>query len=139
MNFQITFVACLLVAGFVGQASAQRNSSRDNSFSGLVALLSGKTLCAKPLGERSQECHVPGGNQWVYKLGPGNAVDPSVTLGNWSVTSGPIGSGNNARETVAYAYGDSSYPYCLCQTASTHTFNATGGSTTLTGPTLLSG
>jgi hypothetical protein len=140
MKFRIAVASFLLSAGLVGQASAQNNCNQGNSLSGLGTLLSGKTVCAALGTDRWQEYHMPGGDLWDYKRGPGNAVDPSKKVGNWSVTSVPIGNSNNTRETVTYNYGGgNSYTYYVCAAGSSYTFNATNGSTVVTGATLSNG
>ncbi len=45
-----------------------------------------------------QEQHRNGGELWDYKLGPSNVVDPTVRVGDWSIT------GSDENTVVNYAY-----------------------------------
>jgi hypothetical protein len=45
-----------------------------------------------------QEQHLSGGALWDYKMGPSDAKDPTVRVGDWSIT------GNDADTVVKYAY-----------------------------------
>ena len=67
----------------------------------LTALLTGNTVCAMRSTDRWQELHVSGGDLIDFKRGPGHAVDPSESVGRWSI----VGTGGNA--TVLYNYGGS--------------------------------
>lgn len=74
----------------------------------LSATLSNKTVCASRGNERWQEQHqgTGGGTLIDYKNGPSDPVDPSETVGNWSI----LGSGANT--VVRYDYGgDETYDY----------------------------
>jgi hypothetical protein len=80
----------------------------------LTTLLTGKTVCdanatydsCAKHPERSpciikmgiQEQHRSGGQLWDYKMGPSDAKDPTVLVGDWSIT------GNDADTVVNYAY-----------------------------------
>ena len=79
----------------------------------LTTLLTGKTVCdanatydtcAKHPGPNCivtmgiQEQHLTGGALWDYKMGPSDAKDPTVRVGDWSIT------GNDADTVVKYAY-----------------------------------
>ena len=80
----------------------------------LTTLLTGKTVCdanatydsCAKHPERNpcvikmgiQEQHRSGGQLWDYKMGPSDAVDPTVLVGEWSIT------GNDADTVVNYAY-----------------------------------
>lgn len=79
----------------------------------LTTLLTGKTVCdanatydtcAKHPGPNCivtmgiQEQHLSGGALWDYKMGPSDAKDPTVRVGDWSIT------GNDADTVVNYAY-----------------------------------
>ena len=141
MTIRAIQVACLATIGlFVGPAWAQSNCNQGSSLAGLQALLSGKTVCAAVGSERWQEYHQPGGGLVDWKKGPTDPVDPTKQVGTWSVTSVPVGSSSNTRDTVTYNYGTGgSYTYYVCQNASTYTFAATAGSTVVAGATLLQG
>ena len=80
----------------------------------LTTLLTGKTVCdanatydsCAKHPERSpciikmgiQEQHRVGGQLWDYKMGPSDAKDPTVLVGDWSIT------GNDEDTVVNYAY-----------------------------------
>jgi hypothetical protein len=79
----------------------------------LTTLLTGKTVCdanatynncVKHPGPNCivtmgiQEQHRSGGQLWDYKMGPSDAIDPTVLVGDWSIT------GNDADTVVKYAY-----------------------------------
>jgi hypothetical protein len=80
----------------------------------LTTLLTGKTVCdanatydsCAKHPERNpciikmgiQEQHRSGGQLWDYKMGPSDAKDPTVLVGDWSIT------GNDADTVVNYAY-----------------------------------
>lgn len=84
--------------GLVHSAMAACTGSSLNQTQ-LSTLLTGNTVCAVRLTDRWQEQHVSGGNLIDYKRGPGHPVDPSESVGRWSI----LGSGANA--TVVYNYG----------------------------------
>ena len=80
----------------------------------LTTVLTGKTVCdanatydsCAKHPERSpciikmgiQEQHRVGGQLWDYKMGPSDAKDPTVLVGDWSIT------GNDEDTVVNYAY-----------------------------------
>ena len=85
----------------------------------LTTLLTGKTVCdanatydtcAKHPGPNCivtmgiQEQHLSGGQLWDYKMGPSDAKDPTVRVGDWSIT------GNDADTVVNYAYSPGGTP-----------------------------
>lgn len=85
----------------------------------LTTLLTGNTVCdsnamydscAKNPGPNCivtmgiQEQHRSGGQLWDYKLGPSNAVDPTVRVGDWSIT------GSDENTVVNYAYSPGGTP-----------------------------
>lgn len=96
-----SYVASTLVLGclwlsseaIAGCSSAPLNQSQ------LLVVLSNNTVCAVRGSDRWQELHQSGGALIDYKLGPGHPVDPSETVGSWSI----VGTGANA--TVVYNYG----------------------------------
>lgn len=93
------------------------------------ALLSNRTVCAASGNESWQEFHHPAGPLVDWKKGPSDPVDPSETVGSWSVT------GNK----VNYNYGSGgTYLYDVCAASST-TVNFCGGSRNITGATLRQG
>lgn len=69
----------------------------------LLALIPGKTVCAKLGTEQWQEQHITGGVLVDYKKGPSDPVDPSVPVGTWGIAS----------DIVTYTYGSTSYGYTV--------------------------
>lgn len=95
--------ACVLVSGqaVAGCAVATRlNASQLN------ATLPGKTACVADGagGWRWQEFHAAGGALIDWKRGS-DPMDPTETVGSWSVTANPAG--NNATVTHNYGSGGS--------------------------------
>ena len=86
---------CLLLSGEA--MAACTGSSLNQSQLGLA--LSGNTVCAIRNSDRWQELHQAGGALIDYKRGAGDPVDPSETVGNWSIA------GNGTNATVVYNYG----------------------------------
>ena len=142
MKLQAARVAGLIVLTslLAGPAWAQNNCNQGTSLSGLQTLLTGKTVCAALGNDRWQEYHQPGGALIDWKKGANDPVDPTKQVGTWTVTSVPVGNSGNTRDTVTYNYGaGNSYTYYVCQNASSYTFSATTGATTVTGAALLAG
>ena len=81
----------------------------------ISTLLGGNTVCVPTATIPTmtwQELHVgtSGGALIDYKRGPGHAVDPSQTVGTWSVS----GSGNgNSFVTHTYSGGGGSFTYSV--------------------------
>lgn len=73
----------------------------------ITSLLTGNTVCVGTAGNwEAQELHVSGGNLVDFKRGPGHPVDPSETVGSWSV--------NAAANTVSHNYGaGGTYTYTI--------------------------
>ena len=96
--------------------------------SALQTLLSNRTVCAASGNESWQEFHHPAGPLVDWKKGPSDPVDPSETVGSWSL-------GGNK---VNYNYGSGgTYQYDVCVAGST--VNFCGGSRNITGATLRQG
>lgn len=109
-------------------------------------LLAGKTVCAAVGNEAWQEFHGgssgQAGNLIDYKRGPGDAVDPSASVGTWTVIANAPSSGVADSRGVAgvnynYSGGGGSYSYTVCQSGST--VNFCGPARNITGATLISG
>lgn len=75
----------------------------------LGVLLSGNTVCAVRNGERWQEEHHAGGVLKDYKKGPTDKIDPTKTLGAWTIS----GSGANTNVIYTYTGGGGSYPFTV--------------------------
>ncbi len=87
----------LLVAAVCGQAfAACDNASRLNAAQ-IGALLAGNTVCVPAVTVPTmtwQELHsggAAGGSLIDFKRGPGHPVDPSETVGSWTVTGTGVG------------------------------------------------
>lgn len=139
MKSPITFVACLLAVGLVGEASAQSSCpSGTSQVSNVTTLVSTHTLCAARGSDRWQEYHSGGpssGPLIDYKLGPSNTVDPTAPVGSWTASNGA-----NSLLTHTYS-GGSSFSWLVCQvgSSSTYTLVSTGGAGTITGATVIAG
>ena len=140
MKLQIQAVACLFAATLVGQAVAQGTCPAGSARvagvgNALQNLLRDKTVCAQRGNERWQEYHNSNGQLVDYKLGPGNAVDPSEQVGTWSATNGDAA-------VASYNYGaGGTYAFVVCAVptvanATSYTFI---GPSTITGATLRAG
>ena len=100
----------------------------------LTLILTSNTVCAVRSSERWQELHQTGGALIDFKLGPGHPVDPSETVGSWSI-------GGNSVATVVYNYGSvggtysyqvypnggNNYSFCAGSTDLPTTIKAGGG------------
>ena len=105
------FVLVAAIAGSLvsGQAIAACTNARLNAAS-IRALLGNNTVCVPAVTANPmtwQELHVgaSGGDLIDYKRGPppGETVDPSKTVGTWSVS--PNGTGTGSNSTVTHNYG----------------------------------
>lgn len=104
------YVATLAILLISGNATAAcSNGPGVARVNDPAALLAGKTVCAAIGGDRWQEFHTgtTSGLLIDYKRGPGHPVDPSGTVGSWSVS----GSGGNT--VVNHTYGSVTYPYSV--------------------------
>ncbi|MBV2262299.1 MAG: hypothetical protein KUL79_01920 [Thauera sp.] len=88
----------LAAAALPGQVFAACSGSSMNQTQ-LGNVFPGKTVCAQRGSERWQEFHGGGGALIDYKMGPGDAVDPSKQVGTWVIQ----GTGSAAR--MVYDYG----------------------------------
>jgi hypothetical protein len=61
-----------------------------------------------------------------WKLGASDPVDPTATVGTYTITSGPTAG------TVKYTYGSSSYTYYIQQGSNPYVFCNTSGSPSFT-------
>lgn len=100
----------------------------------LTSTLTSNTVCATRSSESWQELHQSGGALVDFKRGPGDPVDPSETVGSWSIrgTSAvatvfyDYGSGGNFTYQV-YANGGNSYSFCVGSTDLPVTIKPGGG------------
>ena len=98
----LAVVISLGSVGLAGQAAAACASPASTllSHSALLSLVTGRTVCVPNGTEwQWQEQHNASGALSDYKRGPGHAVDPSETVGSWSVSN----KGGNA--TIEHNYG----------------------------------
>ena len=96
--------ACL---GLASPAQAACTGSPSLNQTQLDALLADNTICAVRNADRWQELHVRGGDLIDFKRGPGHAVDPSESVGRWSI----VGTGANARVFYNYGAGGGSFTF----------------------------
>ena len=134
-NLKHSVLACSLLAALLasaGQAQAAcTGNTRISSVTTLSNLLGNKTVCfpATTVDPMTwQEKHVRVGAATTgalidFKRGPGHPVDPSATVGTWTVTGS---NGQNARVVhdygagVTYSYsvhdnGDGTHSFCSTQ------------------------
>lgn len=125
---KLVLVAAMASAVVSGEAMAACSNGGDsNQVTTLGALLTGRTVCVAngSGGWESQEFHQTGSGGAVidWKLGS-NAMDPTQTVGSWSVA------GAGANNTVSYAYsGGGVYSYTVYKngTGATATYSFCGG------------
>ena len=97
----------------------------------LQTLLANRTVCAAAGNESWQEFHSGNGSGPLidWKRGPNDPVDPSETVGSWSLTA----------NQVSYNYGSGgTYHYDVCVAANS-IVNFCGASRNITGATLRQG
>jgi hypothetical protein len=136
MKLETNLLAATALLGSLGISSVSSAACTGGSLNQtqLAALLTGNTVCAVRGSERWQELHLAGGSVVDFKRGPADPVDPSETVGTWSI----IGTGTNA--TVQYNYGSggtytytvfsnggTSYSFCAGATDLVVTVKAGGG------------
>lgn len=123
-----TFVlaSTIALALVSGEAMAVCSGSTRLSAAQITALLTNNTVCvpvATVPNMTWQELHVSGGSLVDYKRGPGHAIDPTETVGTWSVSG--TGAGNSV---VTHNYGSGgSFSYSVYGTGvagdgTTHSF-----------------
>lgn len=118
-----TFVlaSTMALALVSGEAMAVCSGNGRLNATQLGSVLTNNTVCVPAVTVTNmtwQELHSSGGSLVDYKRGPGHAVDPSETVGTWSV----IGTGNSA--TIRHNYGTGgSYDYAVFDNGNgTHSF-----------------
>jgi hypothetical protein len=127
----IIFTSVFLLTNISGEVLAACSGTRVTNVTDLNTLLLGNTVCAANGGDAWQEFHQSGGVLIDYKKGPTDTVDPSETVGSWSVT------GNDPEATVTYNYGSGGiYSYAIYNTGSSYDFC---GATTVTDVTIKPG
>lgn len=101
----------------------------------LSATLGGKTVCVGGAGTwTNQEFHAgsAGGDIIDYKKGPGDRIDPSATIGSWSIA----GAG---RDTVSYNYGTAAFSYTIWQQSNGSLDFCNGSAAIVSGATVRNG
>ena len=134
-NLKHSVLACSLFAALLasaGQAQAAcTGNTRVTSVTTLSNLLGNKTVCfpATTVDPMTwQEKHVRDGAETTgalidFKRGPGHPIDPSETVGTWTVTGI---NGQNARVTHDYG-GGNTYTYTVhVNSDGTHSFCGAG-------------
>lgn len=111
------FVLVAAIAGSLvsGQAIAACTPSTRLNAAAITALLGSNTVCVPAVTVPTmtwQELHVgaPGGALIDFKRGPGHPVDPTQTVGTWTVSGTGAG---NATVTHAYSGAGGTYIYSV--------------------------
>ena len=114
------FVLVAAMAGSLvsGQAIADCSSGSRLNAAAISPLLGGNTVCVPTTTIPTmtwQELHVGTSTSTTgalidFKRGPGHAVDPSETVGTWTVTGTGVG---NSFVTHAYSGGGGTYIYSV--------------------------
>lgn len=97
--------------------------------------LTGNTVCATRSSESWQELHQTGGALVDFKLGPGHPVDPSETVGSWSIGGSTqvasvtynYGSGGGTYTYRVYPNGGNNFSFCVGSTDLPTTIKVGGG------------
>lgn len=106
----LALLAAVAAAGLSGGAFAACTASGTAlTATEINTALNGNTACVGTSAPfEAQEQHRSGFELWDYKLGEGNAVDPTKKIGTWSITPTPP---STAPGTISYTYDGSSTPY----------------------------
>lgn len=95
----------------------------NNGIGDLMSFVRGTTFCVARGAERWQEFHATSGELIDYKLGPGHPVDPTKTVGTWTVTGMQAVVPADVRAArarrveggvVTHTYGQTSYSFAVC-------------------------
>ena len=116
---KFVLVAIMASSLVSGQAMAACTTATRLDAAAISALLGGKTVCVPKVTIATmtwQELHEGTSTSTTgllkdYKRGPGHAVDPSQTVGTWTVSAN--GGGNQATVTQAYNGGGGIYTYSV--------------------------
>ena len=110
---KIVLVAVMAGSLVSGQAMAACTNSTRLSGPAIITLLSGNTVCVPTVTIPTmtwQELHSGTGLLIDYKRGPSHPVDPSETVGTWTVNG--TGKGNSS-VTHAYSGAGGTYIYTV--------------------------
>ena len=139
MKVRVFAASWMLSASFIGQALAQTacpNGTSALTQAEVVALVAGRTMCAARAPDRWQEFHsgatAAGGPLNDWKRGPGHPVDPTETVGSWSVNG----------SLLTHNYGvNNVFTWLVCRPGSSPniTLVSTGSSGTVNGINTLAG
>jgi hypothetical protein len=111
----IALAATIALAAFSGGAIAACTGTPLTQ-SQLTSVLTNNTVCvAKAGGWDAQEQHITGGVLKDYKQGPTSTIDPTQTIGTWSLTTAP--------GQVTYVYsGGGTYSYSVYTSGAGYSF-----------------
>lgn len=112
---KLVLVATMVGSLVSGEAIAACDNSTRLNAAAISALLGGNTVCVPTTTIPTmtwQELHqgTSGGPLIDYKRGPGHPVDPSETVGSWTVSGSGVG---NATVTHAYSGSGGTYIYSV--------------------------
>ena len=112
---KFVLVAVMASSLVSGQAMAACTNATRLNAAQISALLGGNTVCvpavtANPMTWQELHQGTSGGALVDYKRGPGHPVDPSETVGTWTVNGGGQG---NSSVTHVYSGAGGSYTYTV--------------------------
>ena len=127
---KIVLVAVMAGSLVSGQAMAACTQATRLAGPDIITLLSGNTVCVPTVTIPTmtwQELHsgTSGGPLIDYKRGPGHPVDPSETVGTWTVT----GQGNSPGNVVHNYGSGGSYTYTVHSTSVSNMYSFCVGAT----------
>ena len=128
---KIVLVAVMAGSLVSGQAMAACTAATRLAGPAIITLLAGNTVCvptATILTMTWQELHsgTSGGPLIDYKRGPSHPVDPSETVGTWTVNGTEQG---NSSVTHAYSGGGGTYTYTVHSTTVSDIYSFCVGAT----------
>ena len=134
MNFRILVALGMVASMTAGEVLAQACPTGTTRVSALTALIGNNTLCATRGADRWQEYHQgnTSGPLIDWKQGSPHPVDPTATVGTFTLSNG-------SSSTLTHTYGGVSYTWLVCRVdvmPTVYTLIASGAGGTITGATV---
>jgi len=102
---------------------------------GMATEVKGYMVCVGSAGAwQNQEFHQTSGSIQDYKKGPSDPLDPTKTIGTYSINANSTVSGSTSHDTISYTYGSENVgPFMVAITGPTLSFcnDAAGAATAL--------